>query len=243
MKAMILAAGLGTRLKPITDNKPKALIEIDGTTLLELIIKKLEFYGFSEIVVNVHHFAHLVTEFIRSKQFGSEIIISDETERLLDTGGGILNAQQYLDGDQPFLVHNVDILSDIKLDELYRKQVEGNSLATLAISNRRSSRVLLFDESMQLSGWKNLDKGDRIITRCGRELNPFAFNGIYVIDPAVFKVIEKRGTRSIIDIFLELSKSHLITGVDFSKNMFLDIGKHENLINAEKIIDRFRING
>jgi MurNAc alpha-1-phosphate uridylyltransferase len=155
MKAMILAAGLGTRLKPLTDDRPKALVEIGGVTLLELTIAKLIDNGFDEIVVNVHHFSEMLTSFIRSKDFGVKTHISDESDRLMDTGGGIVKAARFLDGSDPFLVHNVDIITDIDLRLLYDSHKQSDALATLAVGKRESSRVFLFDSNMNLSGWQN----------------------------------------------------------------------------------------
>ncbi|MHC1704853.1 MAG: nucleotidyltransferase family protein [Tenuifilaceae bacterium] len=237
MKAMILAAGLGTRLKPITDDKPKALVEIGGKTLIEHTISKLVGNGFDEIVVNVHHFSQMLISFLQSKEFGVKILISDESDWLLDTGGGIFHAYKFLEGDAPFLVHNVDIITDIDLNLLYSIHNNSNALVSLAVGKRESSRVFLFDDEMNLSGWKNKLTNKQIIPDTSREsLTEFAFSGIHVINPEIFKLIKTTGAFSIIDTYLSLCSKYTIKGHDISNNFVVDVGKPDSISVAEDFL-------
>ena len=157
MKAMIFAAGLGTRLRPLTDNMPKALVPVAGKPMLERVILRLKEAGFNEITVNIHHFGEQIIDFLRAHDnFGTEIHISDERGMLLDTGGGIKKARPFLDGQEPFLVHNADILTDIDLAGLYRHHLESDAESTLLVSERKTSRYLLFDDDYHLHGWINI---------------------------------------------------------------------------------------
>ncbi|RMG16441.1 MAG: nucleotidyltransferase family protein, partial [Bacteroidetes bacterium] len=186
MKAMIFAAGLGTRLRPLTHHRPKALVEVGGKCLLEIVIRRLLAHGFEEIVVNVHHFAGQVEAFLAQHAgFGARIAISDERSLLLDTGGGLRQAAWFFD-EQPFLVHNVDVLSDIDLTAMYQAHLQSGALATLACRRRQSSRYLLFDEQNHLCGWKNVKSGEVRMSRQVKSCHPLAFSGIHVIDPNIF---------------------------------------------------------
>lgn len=237
MKAMILAAGLGTRLMPLTADKPKALVEVGGKTLLEHCIENLASQGFNHIVINVHHYAPMIYEFIASHRFDASIFISDESERLLDTGGGIIHARQFLDGDEPFLVHNVDIITDINLKQLYNFQNTIQPLATLAISRRESSRVFLFDEDMQLAGWRNMLTGKSIFPNTHKtSFNAYAFSGIHILSPRIFDLINTKGVFSIVDAYLNLCKENKIIGVDLPDNFILDVGKPDSLVMAEEFL-------
>jgi MurNAc alpha-1-phosphate uridylyltransferase len=237
MKAMILAAGLGTRLKPFTNDKPKALVEVGGKTLLEHTINKLAESGFNEIVVNTHHFSQMVIAYLQRKDFGVKILISDETERLLDTGGGIFNAAHFFEGDAPFLVHNVDVITDIDLNQLIKTHAESNSLVTLAVGKRESSRVFLFDDEMKLSGWKNKLTNKVIIPDSNRHpLTEYAFAGIHVISPEIFNLIKTTRAFSIIDTYLSLCNKYIIKGDDISRNFVLDVGKPDSLAAAEEYL-------
>lgn len=237
MKTMILAAGLGTRLKPYTDDKPKALVQIGEYTLLEHTIFKLRENGFDEIVVNTHHFSQMVKDFLNSHDFGVKIFISDETERLLDTGGGILKAANFLNGEEPFLVHNVDILTDIDLRLLYQSHSNTAAIATLAVSKRESSRVFLFNDELKLSGWKNNLTGKIIIPDSSRHpLTEYAFSGIHVISPEIFNLINSKGPFSIIDAYLSLCSKYDINGYDVGNNFVIDVGKPHNIPMAEEFL-------
>jgi NDP-sugar pyrophosphorylase family protein len=239
MKALILAAGLGTRLKPLTDNKPKALIEINGTPLIELIINRLIRFGFNQIIINVYHFADDVIKFLNKKNnFGIEIEISDEKELLLDTGGGLKKAGWFFDDEKPFLVHNVDILSNIDLGVLYSSHNSLNSSATVAVQARDSSRYFLFDEEKNLCGWKNEISNDTKITREPHgKIIPLAFSGIHIIDPEIFKYMPEPNVFSIIDFYLTLAPKQQITYFDHTGSIFLDLGKKENLLRAKELLN------
>ncbi|HOA10001.1 MAG TPA: nucleotidyltransferase family protein [Tenuifilaceae bacterium] len=236
MKAMILAAGYGTRLLPLTQNKPKALIEVGGKPLLEHCIENLINFGFNEIVINTHYFASQVISFLNSKTFDANIFISDETERLLDTGGGIFKARQFLDGNEPFLVHNVDIISNIDLAELYNIHGQADILATLAVNQRDSSRVFLFNNDMQLAGWRNMVTGKVIISNFSPQLTAYAFCGIHVISPRIFSAIKATGVFSIVDIYLNLCKDYRIQGVNLPNNFILDVGNPDSIAIAESFL-------
>ncbi|MBI1936714.1 MAG: nucleotidyltransferase family protein [Ignavibacteriales bacterium] len=238
MRAFILAAGLGTRLQPLTNNKPKALVEINGTPLLEIVITKLINSGFDQIIINVHHFAEQITSFLNSRNnFGIEIKISDESGMLLDTGGGLKNAAWFFDDSQPFLVHNVDVLTNIDLRELYNFHLQTKSLATLAVQKRNSSRYFLFDEEKNLCGWQNIKTTETKITRDSiGKLEQFAFSGIHIADPAVLKMMPEEKVFSLVDFYLSIAKENRITYFAHSNSLFIDLGKKENLIEAKKYL-------
>lgn len=239
MKALILAAGLGTRLKPLTDNKPKALIEINGTSLLELIITRLIRFGFNQIIINVHHFADDIIKFLNMKNnFGIEIVVSNEKDLLLDTGGGLKKAGWFFDDEKPFLVHNADILSNIDLGVLYSSHNSLNSSVTLAVQARYSTRYLLFDEEKILCGWRNEVSNETKITRApSGELTPLGFSGIHIIDPEIFRFMPDVEVFSIVDFYLDIASKHQITYFDHSGSIFLDLGNKENLMRAKEIMN------
>ena len=191
MKAMIFAAGLGTRLRPLTDNVPKALIEINGRTLLEICINRLKEIGINDIVVNVHHHANQIIKYLeRNNNFGINIKFSDETDLLLDTGGGLKKATHLLIGNEPILLHNVDIISNINLSQLISYHNNNNSLSTLAVMNRLSNRSFLINEKGILCGWQNTTTGEKIIVRDhDKLLQPVGYCGIAVIQPKFLKKI------------------------------------------------------
>ena len=230
MKAMILAAGLGTRMKPLTDNRPKALIEVSGKTLLEIVITSLKKHGFDEIIINVHHFAGQIIEFLKRKNnFNIRIEISDERDELLDTGGGLKKASRFFDDGQPFLVHNVDVLTDMDYLEMMKYHKENNALVTLAVRKRETSRYLLFDDSMQLCGWTNVKTGEVKISVADKNTGRYAFSGIHIIDPAFFNYVGDKKKFYIIDEYLKLAKNNKILGFDHSESLWYDIGKPESL--------------
>jgi NDP-sugar pyrophosphorylase family protein len=238
MKAMILAAGRGTRLHPLTETIPKALVKAGGMSLLERLIMKMKVQGVDHIVINVHHEASQITAFLLKKaNFGIRIEVSHEKDQLLETGGGISNAVHLLEGDEPFVVHNVDVLSDIDLRVMYAKHLAGGALATLAVRSRKTSRYLLFDESLRLHGWENRDTGERMIPS-GREngLRPLAFSGIHVISPLIFKLFEEKGAFSIIDTYLRLCNKHSIMGFQHDEGLWIDAGKPEGLKTANLLL-------
>jgi len=238
MKAMVFCAGLGTRLKPLTNDKPKALVSLAGKPLIEHVVERLKSFGFTDIIINVHHFADKVEELLTQKNnFEVNITISDERGLLLDTGGGLKKAASFFNDGKPFLIHNVDIISDINLGDLYKRNVESGALASLAVSNRLSSRYFLFDNHMQLVGWKNIKSNEQKIARVGDTYLPFAFNGIHVVNPSIFNQMEGfEGKFSIVDLYLHLAKSSFIEGIDVSKNRIIDVGKPAALLEAEKLM-------
>ena len=234
---MIFAAGLGTRLKPITDTLPKALVPIDGITLLEHVILKLKNSGFDEIILNVHHFPDQIINFLHQKKsFGIRIAISDERAMLLDTGGGIKKASRFFDDNEPFLVHNVDILSNIDLMALYSNHIINNALATLVVSERTTHRYLLFDSAKKLQGWQNIKTSETKPvqlkdTSCFEKL---AFSGIQVLSPAVFDKMKTFPDKfSIIDFYLS-NLHEPIYGYCPDNYKMMDVGKLDTLQEAEK---------
>lgn len=242
MKAMIFAAGLGTRLKPLTDHMPKALVPVAGRPMLEHVILKLKAAGFNELVINIHHFGEQILDFLRANQnFGLTIHISDERDCLLDTGGGIRKAEPFFRGNEPFLVHNVDILSDTDLKALYEYHRQSGNDATLLASRRKTIRYLLFDDEKRLCGWINKDT---LQTKPeGFAYNPehhreYAFSGIHVISPSLFHYMDERwtGKFSIMDFYLQTCHEARIGGRLTNTLRLIDIGKPETLTQAEEFL-------
>lgn len=238
MKAFILAAGLGTRLKPITDFKPKALVEINGIPLIEHIIRKLIRFGFNSIIINVHHFADQVIDFVKSKKsFGIDIHFSDERNLLLDTGGGLKNVKRFFNDGKPFLIHNVDALTEIDLIKMYNHHLENKAITTLAVQKRISSRYFYFDEQSALCGWINEKTNEqKLVREFNGGLKKFAFSGIQFVDPMIFDFMLSSEVFSLVDLYLSIASKQRITYFDHSDSLFLDLGKKENLIEAERII-------
>jgi NDP-sugar pyrophosphorylase family protein len=238
MKAMILAAGKGTRLQPLTNTRPKALVEIDGTPLLKIIIQNVIKAGFKEIVINVHHFAEQIYQFLdENENFGVNIQVSDERDLLLDTGGGLLKAKPILlDGD-PILVHNVDIITSLNLNDLYAFHSRCNALATMAVKERNTSRSLLINPEGDLSGWKNNVTGEIKHARGNLdELRPIAFSAVHVLSPQIFEHITETGVFSIMDVYLRLAKSHRIATFNHDGDYWLDLGRIENIKEAASFL-------
>ena len=223
---MILAAGLGTRLKPFTDFHPKALYEVNGKTLLEHSIDHLKCAGITEVIINVHHFASQITDYLNKKDnFGLEIAISDETAELLGTGGGLKKAAWFFTGCDCAIIRNVDILSDLNLRKMASYLLNNNALATLAVRNRETSRYLLFETGMQLCGWENRKTGECRMSRDPFSLTPLAFSGIQAISPEIFSLITEEGKFSLTDLYLRLAKDHKIVGYPDDGEVWEDIGK------------------
>jgi NDP-sugar pyrophosphorylase family protein len=238
MKAMIFAAGLGTRLHPFTIDKPKALVEIAGKPLLQLAIERVSVAGYKDIVINIHHFGSQIIDFLeRENNFGLNIAISDERDQLLDTGGGILKAASLLSGSGPVLVYNVDVLSNIDLKAFRNFHVERGGLATLAVRDRKTARYLVFNEDMMLSGWKNISTGEEKIIRDSITQRIFAFSGIQIIDPSIFSMITESGSFSLISLYLRLAKTERIFGYNDISSLWMDLGKPDQLKEAEKYIN------
>jgi NDP-sugar pyrophosphorylase family protein len=240
MKAMILAAGMGTRLHPLTLSKPKALVEVNGTPMLEIVIRRLIKYGFKDIVINVHHFADQIVSFLKNNHnFGISITISDETDLLLDTGGGLLKARDFLSDGHPFLVHNVDILTDFNLTDLYNYHIQNKPLATLAVKDRTTSRSFLINTKQELCGWRNNQTGKTIIAKgIEKDLSPIAFSCVHVMNPEIFDYITETGVFSITDTYLRLASNHTILTWSHNQSMWFDLGRVANLQEAEQYLNQ-----
>ncbi len=237
MKAMIFAAGLGTRLFPLTSDKPKALVKVQGVPLLEIVIRRLIRFGYTDILVNVHHFAKQVIRFLEEKQhFAIRIAISDERGQLLETGGGLKKASWFFDDGQAFLLHNADVLSDIDLNALRNAHLQSGALATLAVRRRQSSRYLLFDRQQILHGWVNVKSGDmRLARQESQNLRLWAFSGIHMISPKIFGSMPKEEVFSIIDLYLKTAGSEQIMAFPHDDSLWVDVGKIANLEKAEAV--------
>ena len=234
MTAVIFAAGLGTRLKPFTLSAPKALFPINGKPLLQRNIEYLKYFGFQNFVINVHHFADQILDFlIENDDFGVRIQISDERDELLETGGGLLNMQPLLQ-NRPFLVMNADILTDMPLDKFIQFHAEKKPLVSLAVSDRESSRKLLFDENFRLCGWKDLKVGESIIDN-PKYQHELAFSGIHIIQPEFFELNTFQGKFSIMKPYMKLMAQHQILGFDHTGSKLLDVGKPESAQQAAEL--------
>ncbi|MFH2094181.1 MAG: nucleotidyltransferase family protein [Bacteroidota bacterium] len=242
MRAMVFAAGLGTRLRPITDNTPKALVKVNGKPMLENVLRRLIRFGFEEIIINVHHFADQVCEFLENnKNFGIDISISDESDYLLDTGGGLKKARWFFD-NKPFIVHNVDVITDLDLRKIYKFHISQDAIVTLAVRNRKTARYFLFDKENNLCGWKNFETNETKIARMPRsKLIPIAFSGIQAISPEIFDYMDRDGAFSITDVYLKLAADNKkIAAYNHDDTFWMDLGRPENIIEAEKIIHRMK---
>lgn len=236
MQAMIFAAGLGTRFKPWTDHHPKALAMVNGKSLLQRNIEYLRKYGIDEVVVNVHHFAEQLINTIReNKGWGSKILISEEREAVLETGGGLKKATALLHSD-PIVIMNADILTDLDLAGMISFHQQHRPLATLATRKRKTSRYFLFNEDQVLCGWRNTKTGEEIISRPGfQHLDERGFSGIHVVSHQLLNLLHQEGKFGIVDVYLELSKSHTILSYDHSSSRFVDVGKLESVAEAEEL--------
>lgn len=237
MKAMIFAAGLGTRLKPLTNDRPKALVEIKGTPILGLQIERMKKFGFDEIIINVHHYSHLIIDYIKANNyFGVRIGISDETDRLLDTGGGLKKAAWFFNDGHPFLVQNVDVITDLNYNDMLESHNLRGGIATLAVRERDTSRYLLFDDHLNLAGWQNVKTKEIIIKRERNNLKPYAFSGIHIIDPDIFSLMPDKEKFSMIDLYLSICSAKNIKAFDHSNGRWFDIGTKEKLEMASNNI-------
>jgi NDP-sugar pyrophosphorylase family protein len=236
MKAMILAAGVGSRLRPLTDTCPKALIDINGVPILEIVLRRLINAGCTEVVINVFHLADMILDFLRAKNhFGIHIEISHETE-LLDTGGGLKKVAGFFNDGQPFFMHNVDVLSNIDLNKMYRFHIENAGLATLAVQGRVTSRYFLFDEKGLLRGWESV-KENRVewATAPLASFQRLAFNGIHVISPEIFSKMHEQGGFSIIPTYLRLAgEGEKILAFRMDDYYWRDLGRLEKLEEARR---------
>lgn len=254
MKAMIFAAGLGSRLRPLTNNIPKALVEVGGIPMLERVIIRLKSFGITEIIVNVHHFSSKVKEFLKAKDnFGVNIIVSDETNRLLDTGGGVLKAAKWLKGKESILLYNTDILTDFDISRMEAAHIESTSLATLLVKKRQTSRYLLIDknDNMRMHGWTNIKTGEikptsllasHKFTKSNLQgLSYYAFGGVHIVSPAIFPLLgdysRNSDVFSIMSFYIDSCSSHKICGYEPAEDyLWFDIGKIDTLKAAEDTI-------
>ena len=236
MKAMIFAAGLGTRFKPWTDHHPKALAIVNGKSLLQRNIEYLQQYGISDVVVNVHHFAEQIIEAVETnKGWGSNVLISDERDEVLETGGGLLKARHLLEGAEPFVTINVDILTDLDLNKLLAFHQQHQPLISFGVTNRKTSRNFLFDQENRLCGWRNNATGETKISVDKSELSEKAYSCVVVFEPRVFSLIKQTGKFSLTETYLDLAKEHLIFGFDHSGDKLVDVGKPESVAIAEAL--------
>lgn len=241
MQAFLLAAGLGTRLRPLTDSRPKALVEVAGEPLLKINIERLAAQGADRIVVNVHHFADMVTDYLRARPWPAEVVVSDERDLLLDTGGGLKKAAPLFRRGEPVLVHNVDILSRLDLHALWRRHCDSGALATLAVSRRDTSRQLLFDGEGSLAGWHNRQSGETRWAVGTTDATPriedytsLAFSGIAVVSPQLLDLLpDATLPYPIIPAYLEAARDHVIRHFRHSADDWLDVGKPETLQQAQ----------
>jgi mannose-1-phosphate guanylyltransferase len=240
MKAMILAAGLGTRLRPLTSDRPKALVEIGGRSLLEITLSRLRTFGVGEVIVNVHHFADVVVDYLKAnRNFGMRIEVSRE-EALLDTGGGLKKTAWFFleesSGlDEPFVLHNVDVISTIDLELMRQSHIERGALATLAVTERETSRYLLFDEQHYLCGRRTGGDQASKLVRPAQQVEALAFSGIHIISPRIFSLLSEEGAFSIIDSYLRLAaQREKIIAFRTDEYYWRDLGRPENLAQAEQ---------
>ena len=229
MKAMIFAAGLGKRLGSITESLPKALVDVNGKTVLQRAVEKCSFYGFDDIIINVHHFADMVEDEVkRLNKMGFRISVSDERKMLLENGGGLFKAREFFDSN-PFLLYNVDIISDLDLNNLFRLHLEKKGLATLAVRHRPGKRFLLIDNEGQLRGWRNISTGQQILA--GVEdtgLSELAFSSMHIVEPEIFNYMHE-GIYSMIDLYLKLASGHRIYTLKHDEGYWIDVGTPESL--------------
>ncbi len=241
MKALVFAAGLGTRLKPLTDTMPKALVPVGGKPLLCHVISRLKDAGIDDVVVNVHHFADQIINYLKEQDnFGIKISVSDERDLLRETGGGIRHARRFLEGG-PFLIHNVDIISDLDIP-WFISQARPDALATVLVSDRKTKRYLLFDDDMRMVGWSNIENGEVKSpypgldpTKCHR----YAFSGVHLISDGIFTIFEDDGWGErfpIMDFYINECASHPIYGVLPKSLRMMDVGKLETIEEAETFL-------
>lgn len=245
-QAMIFAAGLGTRLRPLTDTMPKALVPVGGQPLLWHVMTKLSAAGYERVVVNVHHFAQQIRDYLRVNDFGMEVLISDESDQLLETGGGIKKARELFDDESPILVHNVDILSNVDFGWLEHQHLPDED-AVLLVSARKTKRYLLFDHSMRLMGWCNKETGEvkspyeyvrrTGLSQHGEPLNELAFSGIQSLSPRLFPLMDCFPNRfGIIDFYLSVCHRRPVYGSVMSGLQLMDVGKVDTLTQAEAFL-------
>ncbi len=236
MKAMILAAGLGSRLRPFTDSTPKALVKIKNRTLLEIIINRLKIFGINEMIINVHHFADQIIQFIKNNNsFDIRIKISRE-DSLLGTGGGLKKAAWFFNDNRPFLLHNVDVVSDLDIQQLLKFHNKNKALATLATRSRKTNRYLLTDSNNTLCGWKSIQPNERKMVRVAEgKLSPVSFMGMHIISPELLSLLPSDEKFSIVNAYLAVAENHIIKTMPCDNSKWLDLGKPEQLNQANQL--------
>jgi NDP-sugar pyrophosphorylase family protein len=239
MKAMVLAAGLGTRLRPLTNDRPKALVEVGGRSLLEITLTRLRNFGIHDVIINVHHYADMVIDHVKAAgNVGMHIEFSRE-DVLLDTGGGLKKAAWFLaensTADEPFILHNVDVISTIDLQRVVQQHKESKALATMAVQERKTSRYLLFDEQLQLCGRRFVKEEKTEIVRPAQQMSELAFTGIHVISPLIFPLLTEEGVFSIVPAYLRLAaRGEKLLAFRADEYYWRDLGKPENIRQAEQ---------
>ena len=233
---MLFAAGLGTRLKPFTNEHPKALVQVNGKALLQHNIQYLQQFGIKNVVVNIHHFANQIIYITKENNgWASNIIISDEREKILETGGGLKKAIPLFGDAENIVVMNVDILTDLNIENMFQYHIASNALATLAVTERETSRYFIFDNNNKLCGWMNIktnevkgiDKFDETLYK------KLAFSGIHIINKKLFTLMQQEGKFSMVDVYLDLMKTNTILAFEHSQDKFMDVGKPESIAKAE----------
>lgn len=233
---MIFAAGLGTRFKPWTNEHPKALALVNGKTLLQRNVEYLQQFGIREVIVNVHHFANQIYDAVKKNNgWGSTLYISDETEQLLDTGGGLMKVRKWLGNKEPFVTINADILTNLDLNKLIAFHTERHPLISFAVTDRKTSRYFLLDENNRLCGWRNTKTGEEKIAIKKKDLVEKAYSCVVVFDPKIFSLVTLTGKFSLVDVYLSLAADHLILGYDHSGDKLVDVGKPESIAVAESL--------
>ncbi|MEP6467636.1 MAG: sugar phosphate nucleotidyltransferase [Parafilimonas sp.] len=237
MKAMLLAAGFGTRLKPFTDHHPKALAEINGKSLLQYNIEYLQQFNIYDVIVNVHHFAEQIIQSIKENGgWKSSITISDEIDNILETGGGLKRAAWFFKNEQDFVLMNVDVLTNLQLDGMISFHKQNHALATLATRNRETSRYFLFNKEDVLCGWENVKTGEEKIIRTNENLVAKAFSGIHIINTKMFGLMQMQQSKfSMVEVYLSLCANNKILSFDHSSSKFIDVGKPESLEKAQQL--------
>ena len=244
MQALLLCAGLGSRMKHLTEDRPKALVEVNGKPLLAWNLEKLKASGFTKVIVNVHHFADQIISYLQDQDnFGLDIHISDERDQLLDTGGAIKHAMALIDQEDALLIHNVDIISDIDLRALMMAHLEGDQLATLAVRTRQTTRYLMFEEdTLYLTGWTNIVSQEVKLSRITTMMVAnYGFSGIHIIDSDISRYYPGINNFSMIDVYLDAAKINNILAYPHEDDIWLDVGKPENVELAERAVRK--ING
>ncbi len=239
MQAVIFSAGLGTRFKPWTDTHPKALALVNGKSLLQRNIEYLQYFGIKDIIINVHHFAEQVEQaIVENDGWGSNVLVSDEREVVLETGGGLLKAKSFFNPGQPFVTCNADILTNLDINKLVAFHTKNKALISFGVTNRQSSRYLLFDDNNRLCGWKNTKTGEERISIHKENLVQKAYSTVVLFEYDIFRLMEEKGFSgkfSLIDVYLSLAAEHLIMGYDHSGDKLVDVGKPESVAVAEAL--------